>query len=241
MSQRILQDYWNDRSVIRREAARSGNASLAERLAWQDVIRRHMGSGRGLRVLDVGSGCGVLPQVIASMKHRFTAVDQSIGLLEVGRQRADEAKLKGQFVQSDVAKLDFANAAFDVVTAVNVISTLSRPRAALAEWARVLKPGGHLILVEDDRTSAEFPAFHKHQLRNSPSPLEQAYQQTLETVPLWLAQPNEIEAVLKLDDWQDVVSHPALGQLVRRGRFGLTNYAVGYHVTAATKPGSIRL
>ncbi|HFC12331.1 MAG TPA: class I SAM-dependent methyltransferase [Anaerolineae bacterium] len=243
MSDTIVQDYWNERAVVRREAARSGAITFAERLAWRDVLRRHLDSaGKMVRILDVGCGCGVLPAIFVGRQYKYTGVDRSSGLLDVARQRAEEAGYAAQFVESDVNKLDFPNAAFDAVIALNVLSLMARPRVALTEWARVLKPGGRLIVVEDDYASADFPPYQQHQIRTSDSPFEQAYQQTIATRPLWQATAGEIEKVMRLDDhWQTITQSAAMGQLLRKGRNGLTNYALGYQLITATKGGSISL
>ena len=240
MSKSILQSYWTDREVVRREAARSGNASLAERLAWQDVLRRHLPVGRGgMRVLDAGCGAGVLPSVLAGYRAKCTAVDLSQPLLNVLSQRAEEGGYKLDVMHGDVAALDLPNAMFDAITAVNVLSLAERPREMLAEWMRLLAPKGVLLLIEDDRDSAEFPLFQQHQLKQSESILEKAWRSSAEYLPLWNARSSEFETVLVSSGWHDVTPTRAAGQLARTGRVRRQTYSLGYQIITAKKGGSI--
>ena len=240
MSKSILQSYWTDREIVRREAARSGNASLAERLAWKDVLRRHLPVGRGgMRVLDAGCGASILPSLLAGFRAKCTAVDRSQPLLDVLAQRAEEGGYKLDLMQADVEAIELPNATFDAITAVNVLSIAERPREMLDEWMRLLAPNGTLLLIEDDRDSAEFPLYQKHQQQLSESILESAWLSSAEYLPLWNARSTEFEAVLTTAGWQDVSLTRALGQIARTGRYRWQDYSLGYQVISAKKGGSI--
>jgi phosphatidylethanolamine/phosphatidyl-N-methylethanolamine N-methyltransferase len=108
----------------------------------------------GGRVLEVGVGTGIsLPYYSAAS--RVTGIDLSEHML--GRARARVSALKLSHVERlalmDAEQLDFSDASFDVVTAQCVVNTVPCPERALDEFARVLKPGGEIILL--NRVGAE--------------------------------------------------------------------------------------
>jgi len=108
----------------------------------------------GGRILEVGVGTGIsLPDY--SKKNRIYGVDISEPMLAKARERVTELGLshvEGLRVM-DAEHLDFPDASFDVVVAQYVITTVPNPEATLDEFARVLKPGGEIILVS--RVGAE--------------------------------------------------------------------------------------
>lgn len=102
----------------------------------------------GGRVLEVGVGTGIsLPDYARTT--RLYGVDISEPMLRKARERVAELKLtnvEGLSVM-DAADLSFPDASFDVVVAQYVITTVPDPEAALDEFARVLKPGGEIVLM----------------------------------------------------------------------------------------------
>ena len=102
----------------------------------------------GGRILEVGVGTGIsLPDY--SRKCRIFGVDISEGMLRKAEERVSELGLnhvEGLAVM-DAENLLFPDASFDVIVAQYVITTVPNPEAALNEFARVLKPGGEIILV----------------------------------------------------------------------------------------------
>lgn len=90
-------------------------------------------------ILDVGCGPGLLPLLLAQSGSRSLGVDLDFGLLT--------AHLAPNLVQSDALCLPFRAEAFDLVTASNLLFLLDDPAAALREWARILRPGGSLCLL----------------------------------------------------------------------------------------------
>jgi phosphatidylethanolamine/phosphatidyl-N-methylethanolamine N-methyltransferase len=108
----------------------------------------------GGRILEVGLGTGIaLPRY--SARNRIVGVDLSPEMLGKARRRVAELSLTNveRLEVMDAECLSFSDASFDVVVASHVISTVPHPSAALDECARVLRPGGELILV--NRVGAE--------------------------------------------------------------------------------------
>jgi phosphatidylethanolamine/phosphatidyl-N-methylethanolamine N-methyltransferase len=102
----------------------------------------------GGRILEVGVGTGIsLPNY--SKKCRLCGIDISAPMLRKAEERVAELGLtnvEGLWVM-DAEHLSFDDNSFDVVVAQYVITTVPNPEATLDEFARVLKPGGEIILV----------------------------------------------------------------------------------------------
>jgi phosphatidylethanolamine/phosphatidyl-N-methylethanolamine N-methyltransferase len=108
----------------------------------------------GGRLLEVGVGTGIsLPLYSRDLK--IFGVDISEPMLRKAHERVAEFNLsnvEGLQVM-DAEHLDFPDASFNVIVAQYVITTVPNPEATLDEFARVLKPGGEIILVS--RVGAE--------------------------------------------------------------------------------------
>jgi phosphatidylethanolamine/phosphatidyl-N-methylethanolamine N-methyltransferase len=102
----------------------------------------------GGRILEVGVGTGIsLP--LYSRKCRLCGVDISAPMLRKAQERVVELNLgnvEGLWVM-DAERLCFPDNSFDAVVAQYVITTVPNPEATLDEFARVLKPGGEIVLV----------------------------------------------------------------------------------------------
>jgi phosphatidylethanolamine/phosphatidyl-N-methylethanolamine N-methyltransferase len=108
----------------------------------------------GGRILEVGVGTGIsLPHY--SRDCRLCGVDISEPMLRKAQERVTEyglTNVEGLWVM-DAEHLSFPDASFDVIVAQYVITTVPNPEATLDEFARVLKPGGEVVLVS--RVGAE--------------------------------------------------------------------------------------
>ena len=102
----------------------------------------------GGRILEVGVGTGLsLPDY--SWTNRLTGVDLSAPMLRRAKARAAEHRLTNVdgLAVMDAQHLGFQDGVFDVVVAQYVITAVPDPEATLDEFARVLRPGGEIILV----------------------------------------------------------------------------------------------
>ena len=102
----------------------------------------------GGRILEVGVGTGLsLPDY--SWTNRLTGVDLSAPMLRRAKARAAEHRLTNVdgLAVMDAQRLGFQDGIFDVVVAQYVITAVPDPEATLDEFARVLKPGGEIVLV----------------------------------------------------------------------------------------------
>jgi demethylmenaquinone methyltransferase / 2-methoxy-6-polyprenyl-1,4-benzoquinol methylase len=108
----------------------------------------------GERVLDVAAGSGDLAAALARgvlPGGEVWLTDLNRRMLERGRDRLLDAGCLVPAVQCDAERLPFPSAYFDCVTIGFGLRNMTRKEAALAEMARVLRPGGRLLVLEFSR------------------------------------------------------------------------------------------
>lgn len=116
---------------------------------WKNLLREALGEKIPQHVLDVGTGSGFLALLLAEMGHRVMAVDAAPGMLEIASKNAAQRGLQIDYRLSDASDLvGVAAETFDAVVSRHVVWTLPDPEKAYAEWWRVLRPGGKLIVFD---------------------------------------------------------------------------------------------
>jgi demethylmenaquinone methyltransferase/2-methoxy-6-polyprenyl-1,4-benzoquinol methylase len=119
-----------------------------------DVLWRRRAAGRlaGARlVLDVCSGTGDLAfEIHRRSGARVVGTDFSRRMLEIARLKARRRGLERDilFQQADTLRLPFRDAAFDAVAVAFGLRNVADPTRALAEMARVARPGGDVLILE---------------------------------------------------------------------------------------------
>lgn len=99
------------------------------------------------RVLDAGCGAGHTALAFAPFAKEVIAVDLSEAMLEQCRKLAAERGItNAKFCVGDVEQLDFGDGEFDLVVSRYSAHHWPHPQTAVHEFARVLKPGGQLLL-----------------------------------------------------------------------------------------------
>jgi ubiquinone/menaquinone biosynthesis C-methylase UbiE/DNA-binding transcriptional ArsR family regulator len=100
-------------------------------------------------LLDIGTGTGRILQLMAPRIGFGLGVDLSREMLTVARANLDRTSLRNcQVRQGDMYHLPLPDGSFDAATLHNVLRFADDPGAALAEAARVLRPGGRLVVVD---------------------------------------------------------------------------------------------
>lgn len=113
----------------------------------------------GLQALDVATGGGHTGLYLAGLGHHVTLADIAEPMLQRAAALAAERGLSVQTRQHTAEEFPYPDASFDLVTCRVAAHHFSSPDAFIRETARVLKPGGHFVLidgsVEDDQPEAE--------------------------------------------------------------------------------------
>jgi SAM-dependent methyltransferase len=125
---------------------------VTERLE-REAILELAGTLDGLDVLDVGTGDGAYAIVLAAEGARVTGVDVSIPALRVASDRARVSGTPVGLLAGDALRLPFRTGSFDVAIAVTSLCFTRFPDLAVAEIARVMRPGGRCVLGELGRWS----------------------------------------------------------------------------------------
>ncbi|MFT3755899.1 MAG: metalloregulator ArsR/SmtB family transcription factor [Pseudoxanthomonas sp.] len=155
----------SDDPLLRQDAERVADV-LAMRAAdqnWADSVagdmERHYSPGRTWEamarsalplletgdVLDIASGDGVLAELLAPHSHRYVCIDTSARVVAAAGERL--RKLKNVEVrEGDMHALPFTAGSFDLVVLMHALTYAAKPALAVAEAARVLRPGGRLLL-----------------------------------------------------------------------------------------------
>jgi ubiquinone/menaquinone biosynthesis C-methylase UbiE len=121
--------------------------ALTERLEQRTMLEL-TGPLEGAALLDAGCGDGTLVCAAAARGATVTGIDPDPAMLDAARQRAKRSGLAARFVAGRVERLPFADASFDVVASMAVLCFVADPTGAIREMARVLRPGGRLVLGE---------------------------------------------------------------------------------------------
>jgi ubiquinone/menaquinone biosynthesis C-methylase UbiE len=102
-----------------------------------DLVRRY---GKGASVLEAGCGTGLILERVSRFAGEAWGFDLSPGMLAKARERSL------QVIQASVTHVPFPDDHFDVVYSFKVLAHVAPIREALAELARVTKPGGYMLL-----------------------------------------------------------------------------------------------
>lgn len=125
----------------------------ALRKVWSDDLLRARALARlispGLRVADIGTGTGVLALELARAGLRVVAVDHSARMLDAARAKLErEPGLDVALRLGDASSLPLGDAEVDAAFAHMVLQYLASPVEALREMARVVAPGGSVVVID---------------------------------------------------------------------------------------------
>jgi len=150
-------------AAIKRQRAETAAAYFRENAAQWDRIRslyvdereveaalqEIVGAIEPQDLLDIGTGTGRIVEILAPRVTHALGIDQSREMLAMARVNLERAGLANGMVRlGDMYQLPLPDASFDAVVIHQVLHYADRPAAAIAEAARVLRPGGVFVLVD---------------------------------------------------------------------------------------------
>lgn len=143
-----------EQAVLARKHGQTWAESVAGRMelhyspgrTWEATARALIGLMQLGEVLDLGSGDGVLTELIAGHARRVTCVDVSPTVVAAARKRL-AAFTNVEVEEADMHALPFADGRFDHVFAMHALPYSRAPDKVLREAARVLRPGGRLVVA----------------------------------------------------------------------------------------------
>lgn len=115
-------------------------------------------------VADLGCGTGMTAESLAAVVRKVIAVDREPEMLKAARHRL-EGFDNVEYLQDDLTALSLADGSIDAVIVSLVMVYVPRPELALAEIARIMKPGGRVLIVDmvtHDRESYRHTMGHQH-------------------------------------------------------------------------------
>lgn len=170
-------DHWLAHMTWRPDFARWRDMRL-----WQEryqserlrLIERYGGALAGRRILDLGSGMGGTSVALALAGAYPLAFEYNRAYCDIIRLRAARYSLPMPVLNGAGEALPFANGTFDLAIAWDVVEHVQNPAQLLAELARVLKPGGRVLLTVINRFAYRDPHYHLPLLNWLPRPLAEA-------------------------------------------------------------------
>ncbi|MDQ6944106.1 MAG: class I SAM-dependent methyltransferase [Candidatus Eremiobacteraeota bacterium] len=152
-----------DDPVLAQAYARVTAANVANAAYERPAVREVLGDVYGLDVLDAGAAAGEHSAWLATQGARVVALDASEAMVDLARARLGGA---ATVLRADLAQpLPLSSASFDVVLSSLTLHYLEDWLPALREFARVLRPGGRLVLSTHHPALTDDPAEDYHAVR----------------------------------------------------------------------------
>lgn len=150
-------------SQVKRQRAERAQAYFSRNAAeWDELRRLHaadeevdaavirlLGNQPIDSLLDLGTGTGRILELLSGLYRRAIGVDASRDMLSVARANLDKSRItKATVRHADILNLPFEGQDFDLVTIHQVLHFFDQPEIAIAEAARMLRPGGRLVVID---------------------------------------------------------------------------------------------
>ena len=154
----MIHDRWNTRNARAYHRYRM----ISSRRNWQKLITGQLSSvPAGAPLFEVGAGTGFITGMLAGAGYPVVAADLSLSMLNLADRNLTAAGVRDRagLIQGDAESLPAGDNTCAAVVSRWVLWNLPRPAKALAEMARILSPGGQLVLV--DGQHQEMTAFSR--------------------------------------------------------------------------------
>ncbi|RIV39105.1 class I SAM-dependent methyltransferase [Micromonospora radicis] len=146
-TQERINAYWTGRAPDYDAYQQRPDRFDADQRAWARIWAEALPAAPS-DVLDVGTGTGQVAMVLAGLGHRVTGIDLAEGMLAEARRHAATVADGPTIRYGDAVRPDFPPASFDAVTSRYLMWTLREPKTAVANWMRLVRPGGIVAVVD---------------------------------------------------------------------------------------------
>lgn len=147
-----IREYWSSRAATFDDSVGHEIFSDEERAAWHRLIAKHLGDGNGGKALDLASGTGVISRLLCDSGYSVTGLDFAEAMIARAESKAKMRGLDATYILGDAEDTRLGDNAYDVIMTRHLVWTLPNPAAAFADWWRVLKPGGRVLIIDADMT-----------------------------------------------------------------------------------------
>ena len=191
--------------------------SLGQDRRWRKLVRQTVDCVFGDIVLDIAAGTGTSSEPFADAGVHVVPADFSLGMLRVGNRRRPDLA----FTAADALRLPFADDSFDAVTMSFGLRNVVGTSEALAEFLRVTKPGGSLVICEfsHPRNRLFRTVYSKYLMRSLPSIARRvssnpdSYVYLAESIQAWPDQAG-MASLITTAGWQSVAWRNLSGGIV---------------------------
>lgn len=185
--------------------------------AWTRAIERLLPPPPA-DVLDIGTGTGFVALIASQLGHRVTGLDLSTAMLDEARKEAGRRGLTACFQVGDAVTPPLKEASLDAIVCRHLLWTLRQPQIALANWFRLLRPNGRVVVIDgfwfaQSRPEEGFDLFERHYSDRTREALPAMHWRRVEPVAdlLRTAGFSEVTAG-DLADVHNVADHPPSAQ-----------------------------
>lgn len=140
-----IRDYWSNRAETFDRAFGHHIPEGPEFDAWAEAIRSHIGP-EPRRVLELACGTGEVTKLLLALGHEVTALDFSETMLSVAKRKHSGQRVR--FLLADAEHPMEPDETYDAIICRHLVWTLVEPETAFAQWHRMLKPGGQLLVFD---------------------------------------------------------------------------------------------
>jgi len=221
-----IRAYWSSRAASFDQQVGHAIKSDAELAAFQSLLRQSFGT-EPLEVLDLACGTGEITRGLLSLRHKVTAIDFSEDMLARARAKHGD---RARILPGDAEHLLDGDESYDALVTRHLVWTLTDPEAAFAEWFRVLRPGGRLLVIDGDWINRSW----------SQRLIERAatFLRERSGVAAHATDREAFDSITKRFFFRDGLSHERLGAMLRQAGFARIEPADYRQVVRAQQRGA---
>jgi SAM-dependent methyltransferase len=142
-----IKNFWEADAESYSEGVRKEFSGPA-RDVWIKLILENAPRQEQLDILDVGTGPGFFPAILAREGHRVTGIDLTENMIAQAKRNLEDLGLIAELLTMDCQELQFDDNRFDLIVCRNLTWTLDNPEKAYSEWRRALRPGGRMLVFD---------------------------------------------------------------------------------------------